>query len=340
MAVPEIPSNKRILFVSQKYLIGTKGYSLFKYEFKKGRWDYFSKILDAKNAAFSKFFLTRRLFRSEITHLYHFQDDNWFCIAKKGIFKLNKKTKLFEKCCHIERGSRPMCLCQDRDGVIYYGEYFYNSNRLPISIFSSKDNGETWNVAYTFKSGEMGHIHSIQLDPYTNRLWLLTGDIDKECMIAYTNDGFNTLNIVYRGIQEFRTCNLLFYKDFIVFATDSQYEQNKIRKMDRTSSQIIDLVDIQGSGIYGSQYGSLAYISTTVEPSQVNKDKYSHLWVSTDGLEWREVAKFKKDFWNARLFQFGSIRFPHYEKGIETAPFFVDGRALRGIDGKSIQIKV
>jgi len=340
MEIFKIPSNIRILFVSDNFFIGAKGYYLFKYDFNKQKLSFFSKILDLKNTFVSKLPILKRLFRAEITHLYHFQNDNWFCIAKKGIFKLNKEANLFEKCCNIERGSRPMCLCQDKEGVIYYGEYFHNINRIPISIFKSTDNGKSWIVAYTFKGGEMGHIHSIQLDPYTNRLWLLTGDIGKECIIAYSEDGFGTIQFVYRGVQKYRTCNLLFYKDFIVFATDSQYEQNKIRKMDRKTSKITDLVCIQGTGIYGGKHGDLAYVSTTVEPSKVNKDKCSHLWISKNGIEWLEIAKFKKDFWNARLFQFGSIRFPNYENGTKNLPLFIDGRALKGIDGKSIMIKV
>ena len=63
----------------------------------------FSRLVNRKNGILSAFMLTRRLFRAEITHLYHFQNDTWMCIAKNGIFKYNNKNLLFEKCCDILR---------------------------------------------------------------------------------------------------------------------------------------------------------------------------------------------------------------------------------------------
>ena len=111
-----------VLFVSTQYSIVAKGYSLFYYYPNTGKQKYFSKLKDPKNALCAKMRLSRRLLRAEIRCLYHFQNDTWMCIAKKGIFKYHPETRLFEKCCEIEKGSRPMCLCQSNDGTIYYGE--------------------------------------------------------------------------------------------------------------------------------------------------------------------------------------------------------------------------
>ena len=78
-------------------------------------------------------------------------------------------------------------------------------------------------------------------------------------------------------------------------------------------------------------------VSTTVEPSKVNKDNYSHLWYSEDGHHWEEVAKYKKDWLPKIYFQFGSIRFPYYEG--ESDELIFTGRALKGIDGKTVILK-
>ncbi len=327
-----------VLSVFDGEVIVAKGYRLSKYNVNTGQKKKYGALSDKKNALLSHFKLTRRLFRAEITHLYHFQNDTWMCIAKKALFRYNKESKLFEKCCDIEKGSRPMNLCQANDGTIYYGEYCYNPERKPMRIIQSKDNGDTWSIAYTFGDGEINHIHGIFNDPYTGRLWVATGDDDKACIFGYTEDGFKTLIRQYEGTQQYRVCVPLFTKDKIIFATDSQYEQNYIRAINRETGKVTNIQPIQGSGIYAVQNGNLMMVSTTVEPSAVNIDKYSHLWYSFDGHNWKEYISFKKDIWPKTYFQFGSIRFPHYENVSEFAVF--SGRALKGFDGKSMIVPI
>ena len=147
-----------VVFVDEDYWLVACGYRLFRYYPDTDELVYFSRLMDRNNDRKSLFQLTRRLFRAEITHLYHFSNDTWMCIAKKGIFRYNDENKLFEKCCDIEKGSRPMNLCQADDGTIYYGEYCYNPERKPMRVFQSKDNGDTWSVAYEFMDGEINHI--------------------------------------------------------------------------------------------------------------------------------------------------------------------------------------
>lgn len=325
-----------IQYVSSDYWFISKGYRIYRYNPKNTEKELFGVLDDKRNACLASFKLTRRLLRTEITHLYHFQNDIWMCIAKKGIFKYNNKSKLFDKCCDIEKGSRPMNLCQSQDGTIYYGEYCNNPYRKPMRVFQSKDNGNTWSVAYEFKDGEINHIHGIFNDPYTGHLWVATGDDDKACIFGYTEDGFKTFEKKYMGSQQYRVCVPMFTKDEIVFATDSQYEQNVIRSINRKTGEVKDLQKIQGSGIYAVQNGNLMMVSTTVEPSEVNKDNSSHLWYSWDGHNWKELISFEKDSLPKTYFQFGSIRFPYYE-GVSDYVFF-HGRALKNLDGKTMII--
>lgn len=329
-------SNNRgiVLFCGASEWIVSKGYRLYYYNPVTRKKRLFSHLEDGINAIFPANRIIRRLFRAEITHLYHFGDDNWMCIAKKALFRYNKENELFEKCCEIEKGSRPMNLCQAQDGTIYYGEYCYNPGRKPMRIFQSKDNGDTWTVAYEFKEGEINHIHGIFNDPYTGRLWVATGDDDEACIFGYTEDGFKTFVKEYSGSQQYRICVPLFTEDEIIFATDSQYEQNVIRSINRKTGEVNDLQKIQGSGIYATQNGNLMMVSTTVEPSEVNKDNSSHLWYSWDGHHWKELISFEKDCLPKTYFQFGSIRFPHYEGESDYVVFH--GRALKKLDGKTM----
>lgn len=286
----------------------------------------------------SRLALTRRFLRAEITSLYQLANGDRLAIAKKGIFLQKKEYKSFKKCFSIPRGSKPLNLCFAPSGNIYFGEYFQNMEKQAVHIYCSKDNGQNWHIAYTFEAGNINHIHGLFFDKYTNRIWVATGDRENECIIGYTEDEFNTFVEVFRGGQEYRTCQLFFYKDFIVFGTDTQYQQNVIKKFYRKTLEIIELQKVQGSVIKGGQVGDVAFISTTVEPSKVNTDKYAHLWVTKDGLHWEERFKAEKDWLPATLFQFGTFEFPQYY-GIEKLErLYFSGRALKGLDGKTTYI--
>lgn len=326
-----------VQFVTTNEWIVNKGYKLYKYYPESDRLVYFSKVKDCKNAFLSRFPLTRRLFRAEITHLYHFQGNNWMCIGKKALFKLNHMTGLFEKCATIEKGSRPMNLCQAKNGTIYYGEYCYNPARKKMRVMQSQDHGQTWSVAYTFTDGKINHIHGLFTDPYSDKIWIATGDDDSACIFGYTEDGFKTFVPCFEGSQQYRICVPLFREHEIIYATDSQYEQNYIRVINRETGEVRSLQAIQGSGIYSIQIGKKMLVSTTVEPSNVNKDQNSHLWYSDDGTQWKEILSVKKDWLPAIYFQFGSIRFPFYED--QDCPYLIiTGRAIKRLDSCTLII--
>lgn len=333
---PTIYQHIKALYVCDKYFIGAKGYRLYKYDFTTKRYEYIGRIKDFKYALLSKFKLTRRFFRAEINNLYNLPNGDSLIIAKKGIFKCKSGERIFKKCFDVPRGSRPLNLCITPDGNIYFGEYFANVTKCDVNIFMSEDWGDSWKVAYTFPKGNINHIHGIFYDKYTNRIWFTTGDRENECIIGYTEDSFRSIVEVFRGGQEYRTCNLYFYPNYIVFATDSQYIINEIKCFDRETLEVDALAVISGTAIKGGQCRELAFLSTTVEPSGVNHDSYSHLWVSCNGKEWRDIYSAEKDYLPS-IMQFGSIEFPNHN----TDKFVMcSGRALKGIDGTSLKMSV
>lgn len=296
------------------------------------------KIADGKYYWPSRFAYSRRLLRAEITNFYFLTNGDKLAVVKKGLFLCGNGNRMSGKCFAMPRGSKPLNLCFSPSGNIYFGEYFQNMEKQAVNIYCSKDNAKTWHIAYTFAEGEINHIHGLFYDKYANRIWVATGDRENECIIGYTEDEFKTFVEVFRGGQEYRTCQLFFYKDFIVFGTDTQYQQNVIKKFDRKTLEITELQKIQGSVIKGGQVGDVAFFSTTVEPSKVNTDKYAHLWVTKDGQHWEERYKAKKDWLPATLFQFGTFEFPQYY-GIEKLErLYFSGRALKGLDGKTTYI--
>jgi len=333
----EIFKNIKALEVNDEYFIGAKGYKLYKCYYSRKR-EYIGKVRDFKYSLFSKLPLIRRLFRAELNNLYSLSDNSQLIIAKKGIFKKEVNEKDFTKKITIPRGSRPLNLCITPNSDIYFGEYFANIDKKPVNVYHSDDRGNTWKIVYTFTFGSINHIHGIFWDNYTQKIWYATGDRDNECIIGYTEDGFKTVVEVFKGGQEFRACNLFFYKDYIVFATDSQYNINEIKLFDRKSLKIETLTTIQGTAIKGGQVENISFISTTVEPSKVNKDKYTHLWISFDGKEWTDIYKVRKDILPS-IFQFGSIEFPQYKSEISDKLIF-SGRAVVKIGGNSVVLKL
>lgn len=328
----------KVLEVSDDGFVGARGYKLYRHLFADDSEQYVGRLCDGRYSILSRFFLTRRFFRAEVTNLYTLSDGTRIAIAKKGIFRCEAGETDFKRCFAVTRGSRPMNLCVTPDNHLFFGEYFANMGKKAVNVYGSTDGGLTWSVVYTFEQGNINHIHGLFYDDYTNSIWVATGDRENECIIGNTTDEFKTFNTVLRGGQDYRTTNLLFYKDFIVYATDSQYIVNEIRKINRETLAITPLQTMQGSGIYGGQCGNCSFFSASVEPSDVNVDKSTHLWYSDDGLMWRERYSAPKDCWNGMLFQFGSILFPRYDNARSIKNFMFYGRAVRHIGGHSVLI--
>lgn len=321
----------KVLNVSRDEVLISKGYSL---RDKKDKY----KIEDSKYGFLSRFSLTRRFLRAEITSFYTLKDGTQLAIAKKGVFKRFAGANTFKKLCTIPRGSKPLNLCITPDERIFFGEYFQNVENVPVNIYQLDVETGTLKVAYTFGQGEINHIHGLFFDKFAKRIWVVTGDDDGECIIGYTEDEFKHFKIVFRGGQEYRCCQMFFYPDYIVYATDSQFISNVIKKIDRQTLEITELQSVQGSVIKGGQTDNVSYLSTTVEPSKVNMDNHVYLWVTKDGLKWDMRYVDEKDGWPA-VFQFGTFEFPHYEGEIKDKLYF-SGRAVKCLDGKSTYIEL
>ena len=337
MVSEKILHNLKILNISAKSIYAADGYSV--YSFARGNMLEYkvSRIERSCYSLLSSFFLTRRLFRAEITALYELGEGAVLTVAKKGIYRKNHAQNDFRKVFSIPRGSKPLNLCILPNGHIFFGEYFQNLERDKVNVYGSEDGGMTWHIAYSFASGNINHIHGLFYDPYTSRIWVLTGDRENECIIGYTDDEFFSFHEFLRGGQEYRSCQLFFYEDFIVYVTDSQYIGNEIRAIDRRTCEITVLTEVQGSVIKGGQTGKVSYISTTVEPSPVNRDDFSHVWLTEDGCSWREVYRAKKD-WLPAVFQFATFEFP--QNAVTAGKLWLSGRALSGHDGKKVCIEI
>lgn len=332
--------NIKPLVVLDDFIIVAKGYRLFKWYPISEKLVFDGVLEDTFYAFLSKFYLTRRLFRAEVINLYSLSDESQVCIAKKGLFKKEKNSKIFKKCFSVPRGSRPMNICVLEDDSMFFGEYFANIDKQCVNVYGSKDKGKTWDIVYTFDEGNINHIHGLYFDKYTESIWVVTGDRENECIIGFTSDRFKTFNIVFRGGQEYRSCVLFFYEKFIVFATDSQYIKNSIKTFDRESMEVCDLKNVQGPVIKGGQVGNISFLTTDIEPSKINLTKKAHLWITKNGKDWNEVYEDEKDLMNPTLFQFGSFVFPRYDISSELTELYFSGKALKNSDNNTLKIRI
>lgn len=112
-------------------------------------------------------------------------------------------------------------MLETSSGRLIYGEYFRNTTRGPVRLYASDDDGQSWQVLYEFPAGDIRHVHCIVEDPYTGNLFVMTGDYDQESRILESADGCKSFRLIGTGSQSWRTCDLLFMPDALLWAVDS-----------------------------------------------------------------------------------------------------------------------
>ncbi len=205
---------------------------------------------------------------------------------------------------------RPMRFGCETSGEndFYISEYFSNPMRGPVRVFRVA--GGAPNPVFTFPRGEIRHIHLVQKDPFTGKLWIATGDYGEECRIAWTDDGFKNLNIIGYGDQSWRATCLIFTPEAVLWGMDSPWEHASIIRWDRESGKRDFLSVVDSPVLHGAvnEHGWIA-LTTSVEPN-FKGEKTSKIWASRDGWTFSPVAAFSKDRWSMHLFQFGLLYFP------------------------------
>jgi len=205
-------------------------------------------------------------------------------------------------------GSRPLAVCVTPEGRVYYGEYSGSRQRAPRRVLVSGNAGRAWDVARTLDG--IRHIHGVFHDPWTDVLWVTTGDDDHEAGLWCTTDRFATLDQVVGGSQRVRVVQPLFTAEAVYFGSDAPAERNYLQRLDRRSGRVEPVHPVDGPVFYGCQVGGWLFFATVCEPSRVNTGRDVVLWGSPDGECWLRVASFAKDWLSPRLFQYGQVLFP------------------------------
>ncbi len=225
-----------------------------------------------------------------------------------------------------------------RDGDVYFGEYIQNpEHREPLHVYRYRPAARELEVVRRFPEGYARHIHAIHADPYSDYLWCVTGDLEPECRMLRTRDGFATLEVVGEGDESWRCVSVVFTERAVYYATDSEFQRNRVYRIDRASGGRRALGDLDGPVYVGKAVGRDVFFCVTAElcPSQIGRS--ATLWHVDERDALARCASFEKDRLHAAFFMVGTL---HLARGPGFRDrFYMHGVALAGADHRTFVVR-
>ena len=285
--------------------------------------------------------ISRRFFRLDKSNAVFTHDKNAVVVVYRGrIFRFcltDNSVRLVGKlknCRNVLHGG----IAVSSEGI-YLGEYGDNSSRDSVDIIHSSDGGSSWGPIYTFPAGSIKHIHGVYIDPYTDRLWIPTGDFEGECFLISANYSFTDVIHHGDGSQKWRAVGLLFNEKEIVWGMDSPIKISSLQVFDRKEGTLTEGITFPGPVWYVKQLtDGLSLLQTSVEIGPGVLSNSSYIYVSTNLVEWECIASFKKDFLAMPYFKWGVVGFADGEQSSQD--FVIFGEALKGIDGAAFSVNL
>jgi hypothetical protein len=326
--------NKVVHCVSGGELWASSGYSLF---LSKDKGTTFDKMFDLRVPLLirelSKIRITYRGLRLGVRAMRKFASGTILAVANRKLHRIAEGQ--IDLTYSFNKGFSPMRegWCEDDNGNYYMAEYFLNNKRTTSSeLLKSMNDGRSWQIIRTLDN--IRHIHCVQYDPFSRSIFMGTGDTDEESSISYSQDGGKTWISIGSGDQLFRAVSLLFTEDYIYWGGDAPTRQNYINRYNRKSQKIEKMVAVKGTVFYSTILGNGTMIfGTTTEGNSEGKnptdDRKAHIWASSDGIRWEEIASWKKDIWS--YVKGSGIVLLAHGKSVDKLYFTTEG--LKGVDG-------
>ena len=293
-----------------------------------------SRKVGSYKAGFFKDFISRwdlpkRILRLGFHDLHLFKG-GLVGIQHKAIVYKKPGEDLFKPVFTGFRGSRPLgLLVLQEEEKIYFGEYFGNNDRQSVVIYESKDLKD-WKKAWEFPAGSIRHVHGLKYDSFRKGIWVLTGDSNQESGLWFTSDEFKTLDKVAGGDQRTRAVEVTPIEKGLIVPMDSPLEQNYINLFIPETRTFHQLASIPGSAFHSTFINGVYLVSTVTEPSDVNDVDYASVYASLDGLNWKELFRFKKDWFPVKyqfLTRYSEVVFCSGENSSDSIVAY--GRALK-----------
>jgi hypothetical protein len=226
------------------------------------------------------------------------------------------------------------------DGTLWFGEYWDNAARRSMSIYRWEPGTTRAEVAYVFEHGSIYHIHSISWDPYRNGLICLTGDRQGECRMLISKDGFQTIDVIGAGSEDWRAVSIVSIPEGWLYGTDAEFRTNVIAYVEAASGSRRVLDRVEGPVYYSRAWGSDTLFAVTAERSVIMPNPQAVL-LNVTGDRVRPLIRFKKDIGDSRLawqlFMTGTLNFASGPGDSEYC--FVSGVALREFDEQVLVLR-
>lgn len=264
----------------------------------------------------------------------------WLVDVEKGTCK--------KLCDNPDGFSEVINFCSTKDGV-YWGDYGRNNQLMRVTAYCLGKDKQISRV-HTFEAGTVRHIHNIVEDG--DGFLLFVGDNEAKAGIYRVNHDWSEVVPFKTGEQKYRAVVGWPYQGGVLYATDSVETENHIRYITADGEEK-ELTELNGSCIYGCETKDYYLFSTTVEPHEgggmlsllfeklgggIKSRDVTIVAVSKRDLSVRQVAKYRKDGWPMKLFQYGRCIFAGGQQGSNTV--WCSPVACKKYDGKTILLKV
>jgi hypothetical protein len=262
--------------------------------------------------AVSRFRFAQRLLRFMVTNVIPLNKNEIFVTFDKtvGVIRDGKYSGLkgLTRPCRVLRSACAV----DAKGNVFFGEYLLNPDRGEMLVYKFSPGDDEVKTIYTFPAESIRHIHGLYYDPYTDSIFCLTGDVEKECQILQTFDEFHTLHVIGRGDETWRAVSILFAEDVLFYGMDAEMRANHIYRFNRQSFERTSIGEVDGPVYYSKQIGTDdMFFTTTAENAPSQTENVAAIWNASADGKCEEIVKFKKDLWHPTLFMFGTIHFPY-----------------------------
>jgi hypothetical protein len=174
----------------------------------------------------------------------------------------------------------------DRENTLYMGEYGPKMPDCSKTVWRTRDYGDTWEASLRLPNVEGIHVHVVAVDPYTDYVWAVNGDIGYDGTWVSEDHG-----ATWKKVRENEApTSVVFTEDAIWWGEDGDW--GTITRYDRATGEYRTAVVASEHGNYGgSVYAMTRGKSGLFYACMVKYSRQPHtpaLWAG-DGVEWQPV---------------------------------------------------
>lgn|GEM_PF-1463668 len=204
--------------------------------------------------------------------------DHWDPDAPCRIFISDDDGATFRLIKEIRGGSALWwSIASDSAGQLYVGEYGPRNNGYSKTVHRSIDLGKTWSEIFKAPQGDKSHVHRVAVDPFTNDVWVTTGDGVRNRGAWRSRDAGDT----FKKVIDTQATGIAFTEQAIYFGED-RLKKPGVTRFDRQTEKLELSLDLKGQfDTAGSIYDVAVAASGALYASNMkypNLRNHSSLW--------------------------------------------------------------